>query len=127
MDTQATHPDDEPAKNTWFYRSLVWRVHAVDEARHIASTQRRHAAEARACIPDVIRNHHQQSVAAGAEQRARNHDEIAAVCERHAARLEAKAHAARRATTAPASPGPAEAACPRMAECAGAGRPKPAK
>lgn len=121
MDAPATLLDDEPAKDTWFHQSLSWRVHTVDEALHIAATQRRHAAEARARIPDPIRNYHQQCVAAGAEQRARNHDEIAAVCERHAARPKAQAHAARRAATAPDGPEPLDAACPRPAGSAGAG------
>ena len=121
MDAPATLLDDEPAKDTWFYQSLSWRVHDPDEALHIAATHLRHAAEARACIPDVIRNHHQQCVAAGAEQPARNHDEIVAVCERHAARLRLKTDAARRATTAPAGPELSPAVHPRQPAGASAG------
>lgn len=121
MDAPATLLDDEPAKNTWFYQSLSWRVHDPDEALHIAATHRRHAAEARTCIPDVILNYQQQCVAAGAEQRAGNHDEIVAVCERHAARLRLKTAAARRATTTPAGPELSPAAHPRQPADASAG------
>lgn len=114
MDTRTTPLDHEPAKDTPFYQALLWRVHDPEEAVHIARTHRRHAAEARACIPDVIRNHQQQCVAAGVEQRARSHEEIAAVCERHAARLRLKAEARRRAAAAIISHGrsPASHPCP---------------
>lgn len=38
------HDDDEPAKDTPFYKALPWRVHCPDEAQHIAAVCLRHAA-----------------------------------------------------------------------------------
>jgi len=84
---------DEPAAATPFCKALRWRVHDPEEALSIAATHHRRAAEARSGIPDVIDNFLDRCKAAGLEQRACCHDEIAAVCERHAARLRAQAHA----------------------------------
>lgn len=86
-----THPmpsDDEPAKDTPFCKALRCRVHTADEAFAIAATHRRHAAEARSGMPAVIGSHQDRCRATALEQRALNHDEIVAVCLRHAARLE---------------------------------------
>ncbi len=82
-------PDDEPAKDTPFYKALRCRVFDPDEARHIAATHRHKAAEARNGLPGTIESFQDRCRAAMLECRARNHDEIVAVCLRHAARLEA--------------------------------------
>jgi len=93
MSTTETTIADEPAAATPFCKALRWRVHDPEEALSIAATHHRRAAEARSGIPDVIDNFLDRCKAAGLEQRACCHDEIAAVCERHAARLRAQAHA----------------------------------
>jgi len=92
-----TTPADEPAAATPFCKALRWRVHDPEEALSIAATHHRRAAEARSGIPDVIDNFLDRCKAAGLEQRAYCHEEIAALCERHAARLRAQAHAHARA------------------------------
>ncbi len=84
-------PDDEPERDTPFYKALHCRVHSPDEADHIAATHRRRAAEARDGIPAVTATYQDQCRAALLESRARNHDAIVAVCLRHAARLWARA------------------------------------
>ena len=87
-------PDDEPAKDTPFYKALVCRVHHPDETLHIAATHRHRVAEARAGIPAEIETYQDQCRAALLNGRAENHDAIAAVCLRHAARLQARVRAA---------------------------------
>ncbi len=93
MSTTETAIADEPATTTPFCKALRWRVHDPEEALSIAATHHRRATEARSGIPDVIDNFLDRSRAVSLEQRACCHDEIAAVCERHAARLRAQAHA----------------------------------
>jgi hypothetical protein len=92
MSTAETTIADEPAAATPFCKALRWRVHGREEALSIAVTHRGRAADARSGIPDVIDNFLDRCKAASLEQRACRHDEIAAVCERHAARLRARAH-----------------------------------
>ncbi len=92
MSTAETTIADEPAAATPFCKALRWRVHGPEEALSIAATHRGRAADARSGIPDVIDNFLDSCKAASLEQRACRHDEIAAVCERHAARLRARAH-----------------------------------
>ena len=92
MSTTETTIADEPAAATPFCKALRWRVHGPEEALSIAATHRGRAADARSGIPDVIDNFLDSCKAASLEQRACRHDEIAAVCERHAARLRARAH-----------------------------------
>jgi len=84
-----TPAEDEPAKDTAFYKALCWRVRDPEEAVFIARTHRRRAAEARSGIPAVIEGYQDQCRAWGLEGVACRHDEIADVCERHAARLRA--------------------------------------
>ena len=84
-------PDDEPEWDTPFYKALKWRVHSPDEADHIAATHRHKAAEARGGIPAMAATYQNQCRAAPLESRARNHDAIIAVCNRHAARLRRRA------------------------------------
>jgi len=88
MNTHPMPPDDEPARDTPFCKALRCRVHTADEAFAIAATHRRRAAEARSSMPAVIESHQDRCRATALEQRALNHDEIVAVCLRHAARLE---------------------------------------
>ena len=83
-------PDpEEPERDTWFYRVLIWRVHDPDEALHIAITHRRLAAEARAATPASLDTFHEKCRARLFESRAWNHDQIVEVCGRHEARLRA--------------------------------------
>ena len=91
MSTAETTIADEPAAATPFCKALRWRVHDPAEALSIAATHRSRAADARSGIPAVIDGFLDRCKASGLEQRACCHDEIAAVCERHAARLQAAA------------------------------------
>lgn len=91
-------PDDEPAKDTRFYKILRWQVYNPAEALDYAAGHHRRAAEARSRIPDPIRSYRDQSQARWLESVACGHEEVAAVCERHAARLQAEAEADERAT-----------------------------
>lgn len=91
MDTAETTIADEPAAATPFCKALRWRVHNAEEALSIAATHRGRAAEARSGIPPVTGSFLDRCVATSLEQRACRHEEIAAVCERHAARLQAGA------------------------------------
>ena len=68
--------------DTWFHKALKWRVHDPDEAAHIASTHHRRAAETRS------RGH-------GWEIQAQRHDDMASICEAHAAALQQEAGAVR--------------------------------
>jgi len=54
------------------------------------------AAEVRSRIPKVIEDDRDRSQANGLEDLALRHEEIAAVCERHAARPQAEAEAGQR-------------------------------
>lgn len=86
----STMPDplaNEPAKDTPFCIALRWRVHDLQEALSIAATHRARAAEARSGLPPAVGSFQARSRALGLETRAARHDEMAAVCERHAARL----------------------------------------
>ncbi len=94
MTALTARPDDEPARDTPFYKALVCRVHHPDEALHIAATHRHRAAEARAGIPAEIETYQDQCRDALLNGRAENHDAIVAVCLRHAARLQARVRAA---------------------------------
>lgn len=85
--------DEEPAAGTRFYKALHWQVYDPEEALWIAATHRRRAAEARSGIPVIVDTYQRRCMAAGLEQRACREEEIAAVCERHAARLRAQSHA----------------------------------
>ena len=69
-----THPTDPEIADTWFCKVLRWRVFDPDEALGIAETHRRRAAEAR------LRH-------AGWEAQAARHDQMAGICEAHAAAL----------------------------------------
>ena len=91
MNTAETTIADEPAAATLFCKALRWRVHDPEEALSIAAKHRSRAAEARSGILPVTGNLLDRCVAAGLEQRAFRHEKIAAVCERHAARLQAAA------------------------------------
>jgi len=86
--------EDAPAKDTAFYKALCWRVRDPEKALFIAGTHRRRAAEARSGVPAVIESYQDQCRAWGLEGVACRHDEIADVCERHAARLQAASHTA---------------------------------
>ena len=88
MSTAETMIADEPAAATPFCKALRWRVHDPAEALSIAATHRGRAADARSGIPAVIDGFLDRCKASSLEQRACCHDEIAAVCERHAARLQ---------------------------------------
>ena len=70
----------DAAEDTWFQRALHCRVYCPDEARHIAESHNRHAAEKRARGP-------------GWEIQASLHDERARLCETHAVTLGANAAA----------------------------------
>lgn len=70
FDNQATSLSGE----TWFHKALRCRVYDPDEALHIGATHHRRAAESR-------------SRGGGWEIRAERHDEMAAICEAHAATL----------------------------------------
>lgn len=94
MSTAETTIADEPAAATPFCKALRWRVHDPAEALSIAATHRGRAADARSGIPAVIDGFLDRCKASSLEQRACCHDEIAAVCERHAARLQAAAEEA---------------------------------
>ena len=72
---------------TPFGKALRWRVHDADEARSIAASHRRQAAEARGAIPFPATDFRARSQAAGLEHRASQHDELAEVCEQHATNL----------------------------------------
>lgn len=91
MDTAETTIADEPAAAAPFCKALRWRVHDPEEALSIAATHRGRAAKARSGIPPVTCSFLDRCVATSLEQRACRHEEIAAVCERHAARLQAGA------------------------------------
>jgi hypothetical protein len=73
--------------HTPFGKALRWRVHDADEARSIAASHRRQAAEARDAIPFRATEFRARGQAAGLEHRALRHDEIAKVCEQHATNL----------------------------------------
>ena len=75
------------ADDTPFHRALRSRVYDVEEAMSLAASHRRQAAEARMSIPEAIDSLRDQSRALGLEQRAAKHEEIAVVCEQHAAEL----------------------------------------
>lgn len=69
-----THPAGPEIADTWFCKALRWRLFDPDEALGIAATHRRRAAEARLRHP-------------GSEAQAARHDQMAAICECHAATL----------------------------------------
>ena len=73
--------------HTPFGKALRWRVHDADEARSIAASHRRQAAEARDAIPFPAPDFRERSQAASLEHRASKHDELAELCEQHAANL----------------------------------------
>lgn len=89
MITAITPIVDEPHHDTWFYKALRWQVHNADDAMDLVSSHRAQAAKARAHILASTDCFHSSQTAALWEGRACNHDEVAAVCERHAARLRA--------------------------------------
>lgn len=89
MNTPETPIAAEPAADTPFCKALRWRVHDPAEALHIAAAHRRRAAKARDAIPAAIGSFRDRCRANGLEQRACQHDELAAVCEQHAANLQA--------------------------------------
>lgn len=91
MNTADTTIADEPAAAAPFCKALRWRVHDPEEALSIAATHRGRAAEARSGIPPVTSSFLDRCLAMSLEQRGCRHQEIAAVCERHAARLQAAA------------------------------------
>ena len=72
--TFCTNPDDPEIVDTPFCKALRWRVHDPDEALWIAATHHRRAAEVRLRAP-------------GWEIQAIRHDQMAAICEEHAATL----------------------------------------
>jgi len=84
---ETTIKDD--AATTPFGKALRWRVHDPEEALGIAATHRARAAEARAAVPGHIASFRTRSQALGLEMRANRHDEMAEVCEQHAASLQA--------------------------------------
>lgn len=69
-----TSSADPEIADTPFCKALRWRVYDPDEALGIAATHRRGAAEARLRQP-------------GWEIQATRHDQMAAICEAHAAAL----------------------------------------
>ena len=83
-------PDDEPAQNSQCYRVLRAHVFNPEEALSLAVNHHWRAAEARHGIPDPIECHPDRCRANWFEGIALEHDQIAAVCERHAARLQAE-------------------------------------
>ncbi len=88
----------DEAADTPFCKALRWRVHEPEEALWIAATHRTRAREARSAIPARIDNCSDRSRALGLEGRAASRDQMAAICEQHAASL-------RVAIVAPASTG----------------------
>lgn len=76
-----TDPTDPEIADTAFCKALRWRVHDPDEALGIAATHHRRAAEVRLRGP-------------GWEIQAARHDQMAAICEEHAAALVTAAQAA---------------------------------
>lgn len=72
--SDGTNLTDPEIANTPFRKALRWRVHDPDEALGIAATHRKRAAEARLRHP-------------GWEVQAARHDQMAAICEAHAAAL----------------------------------------
>lgn len=76
--TLRSEADQAAWDETWFQRALHCRVYCPDEARHIAESQHRHAAEKRARGP-------------GWESQACLHDERARLCEAHAVTLSTNA------------------------------------
>jgi len=80
MNTADTTIADEPAAAAPFCKALS-----------IAATHRGRAAEARSGIPPVTGSFLDRCLAMSLEQRGCRHEEITAVCERHAARLQAAA------------------------------------
>ncbi len=77
---------DETA-DTPFCKALRWRVHDPEEALWIAATHRTRAREARSSAPANSDNFYDRSRALGLEGRAASHDQLAAICEQHAANL----------------------------------------
>ena len=69
--TKATDPE---IADTPFCKALRWRVHHADEALGIAATHHRRAAKARLRFP-------------GWKIQATSHDQMATICEAHAAAL----------------------------------------
>jgi len=69
-----TNPTDPEIADTPFCEALRWRVHDADEALGIAATHRGRAADARLRHP-------------GWKIQATCHDQMAAICEAHAAAL----------------------------------------
>ena len=86
MDHNQTLIDPELAA-TPFYKALRWRVHDPEDALWIAATHRRHAADARSQTA-AIESFRDWSRATGLESQASQHDEMARLCERHAADLQ---------------------------------------
>ena len=84
-------PEDEPARNSQCYRVLRAHVFNPEEALSLAANHHWRAAEARRAIPDRIECHRDRCRANWFAGIALEHDQIAAVCERHAARLQAAA------------------------------------
>ena len=73
----------DPFWQTPFGKALRWRVHDPGEALRLAASHRRQAADARRCIPADAVNFRDRSRALGLESRARQHDQLAEVCEQH--------------------------------------------
>lgn len=77
---------DETA-DTPFCKALRWRVHDPEEALWIAATHRTRAREARSAISARIDNFSDRSRALDLQGGAASHDQMAAICEQHAANL----------------------------------------
>lgn len=89
MDICREQLDDEPAKDTHFYEVLRCWVGDPLDALRLAATHRTHADEIRRGKPAVIDSFQDRSRFLALESGAWHHEEVAAVCERHAARLQA--------------------------------------
>ena len=72
--SECTHPADLGVADTWFCKALRWRVHDPAEALAVAATHRRRAAKERLRHP-------------GFEDQAARHEQMAGICEEHAAAL----------------------------------------
>lgn len=72
--TVCTDPTDPEIADTAFCKALRWRVHDPNEALNIAATHHSRATEVRLRGP-------------GWEIQAARHDQMAAICETHAAAL----------------------------------------
>ena len=88
MSMTCTTTAADPSYDTHFYKVLRWRVHNPEEALALANSHRAQAADARASKPVSIDSFYDQSRDAGCESRASTHDEMADICERHAANLQ---------------------------------------